>query len=403
MPKDLKGRELPKGIYQRKDGRYEARALINGIRIQLYNFNLKELKVDFEKRKAEAKQGVDKKLSNITLDEWFEEWFTRYKAPHVKETSIAPMKRKYRANYGRLIGNMKVVDIRNMDIQDVINTMQREGRATSSMRDALGRVRECLECAKNNRIISENPCFNITVPWENVSKERRFLSQDEQNRFLRQVEANWYKEMFYIMFLTGMRIGEVGGLKWEDVDFKNKCININRSLSCEYESGVKTVRLTKPKTHNSYRKIPFMGEAEEMLLSQKKKQNKIKKELGKRYRSDGEFSDLVFVTSMGSPVFRYHAEKEVKKVVKAINEQEAFESVREQREPHYFEDLYPHAIRHTFCSRCFQLNMNPKVVQKLMGHQHYSTTIDIYTHVMQNDIDSEVCKLESAIANVSEE
>ena len=403
MPKDLKGRELPKGIYQRKDGRYEARALINGIRIQLYNFNLKELKVEFEKRKEEAKQGVDKKLSNITLDEWFEEWFTRYKIPKIKETSITPMKTKYRANFGRLIGNMKVTEIRNMDIQDVINTMQREGKATSSMRDALGRVRECLESAKNNRIISENPCFDITVPWENVTKERRFLSQEEQNRFLQQVENNWYKEMFYIMFLTGMRIGEVGGLKWEDVDFKNKCININRSLSCQYESGVKTVRLTAPKTHNSYRKIPFMGEAEEMFLSQKKKQEKIKKELGRRYRSDGEFLDLVFVTSMGSPVFRHHAEKEVKKVVKAINEQEAFDSVREQREPHYFEDLYPHAIRHTFCSRCFQLNMNPKVVQKLMGHQHYSTTIDIYTHVMQDDIDSEVCKLESAIVTTPEE
>ena len=403
MPKDLKGKELPRGIYQRKDGRYEARALINGIKIQLYNFNLKELKAEFEKRKEEAKQGVDKKLSNITLDEWFDEWFTRYKVPKIKETSINPMKTKYRANFGRLIGNMKVADIRNMDIQDVINTMQREGKATSSMRDALGRIRECLESAKNNRIISENPCFDITVPWENVTKERRFLSQEEQNRFLKQVENNWYKEMFYIMFLTGMRIGEVGGLKWEDVDFKNKCININRSLSCQYESGVKTVRLTAPKTHNSYRKIPFMGEAEEMFLSQKKKQEKIKRELGKRYRSDGEFSDLVFVTSMGSPVFRHHAEKEVKKVVKAINEQEAFDSVREQREPHYFEDLYPHAIRHTFCSRCFQLNMNPKVVQKLMGHQHYSTTIDIYTHVMQDDIDSEVCKLESAIFTTPEE
>lgn len=403
MPKDLKGRELPKGIYQRKDGRYEARALISGIKIQLYNFNLKELKAEFEKRKEEAKQGVDKKLSNITLDEWFEEWFTRYKIPKIKETSITPMKTKYRANFGRLIGNMKVTEIRNMDIQDVINTMQREGKATSSMRDALGRVRECLESAKNNRIISENPCFDITVPWENVTKKRRFLSQEEQNRFLQQVENNWYKEMFYIMFLTGMRIGEVGGLKWEDVDFKNKCININRSLSCQYESGVKTVRLTTPKTHNSYRKIPFMGEAEEMFLSQKKKQEKIKKELGKRYRSDGDFLDLVFVTSMGSPVFRHHAEKEVKKVVKAINEQEAFDSVSEQREPHYFEDLYPHAIRHTFCSRCFQLNMNPKVVQKLMGHQHYSTTIDIYTHVMQDDIDSEVCKLESAIVATPEE
>lgn len=95
MPKDLKGRELPRGIYQRKDGRYEARALINGIKIQLYNFNLKELKAEFEKRKEEAKQGVDKKLSNITLDEWFDEWFTRYKVPKIKETSINPMKTKF--------------------------------------------------------------------------------------------------------------------------------------------------------------------------------------------------------------------------------------------------------------------------------------------------------------------
>lgn len=397
MPKDLKGKPLPKGIYQRKDGRYEARALIDGMSIQLYNFNLKQLKIDFENAKEEARKGIDKKLSNITLDEWFDEWFERYKIPKIKETSITPMKTKYRSNFGRLIGNMKVSEIRNMDIQGVINTMQKEGKATSSMRDALGRVRECLESAKNNRIISENPCFDITVPWENKTKERRFLSQEEQNRFLLQVENNWYKEMFYVMFLTGMRIGEVGGLKWDDVDFKNKCININRSLSCEYHEGVKTIRLTTPKTHNSYRKIPFMGEVEEMLLSQKKKQDKLRKELGKRYRSDGDFADLVFVTSMGSPVLRYHAEKECKKVVKAINEQEAFESVKEQREPIIFKDVYPHAIRHTFCSRCFQLNMNPKVVQALMGHQHYSTTIDIYTHVMEQDINDEVCKMESAI------
>ncbi len=403
MPKDLKGKELPKGIYQRKDGRYEARALVNGIRIQLYNFNLKELKIEFEKQKEEARQGIDEKLSNITLNEWFEEWFTKYKVPKIKETSINPMKTKYRANFGRLIGDMKVSEIRNMNIQDVINTMQKEGKATSSMRDALGRVRECLESAKHNHIISENPCFDIIVPWENVSKERRFLSQEEQNRFLHQVEDNWYKEMFYVMFLTGMRIGEVGGLKWEDIDFKNKCININRSLSCEYYEGEKTIRFTTPKTHNSYRKIPFMGETEEILLSQKQKQNKLKKELGKRYRSKNEFADVVFVTSMGSPVLRYHAERECKKIVKEINEQEAFDSVREQREPVIFDDVYPHAIRHTFCSRCFQLNMNPKVVQKLMGHQHYSTTIDIYTHVMQDDINNEVCKLGSAIAAISEQ
>ena len=65
MPKDLKGRELPKGIYQRKDGRYEARALINGVKVQLYKFNLKELKVDFKKAKEKKKKGVDKSCRRL--------------------------------------------------------------------------------------------------------------------------------------------------------------------------------------------------------------------------------------------------------------------------------------------------------------------------------------------------
>lgn len=205
------------------------------------------------------------------------------------------------------------------------------------------------------------------------------------------------------MFLTGMRIGEVGGLMWSDVDFKNKCININRSLSCQYEYGEKMVRLMNPKTHNSFRKIPFFGEAEEMLLAQKQKIAYIKKNLGKRWRADEQFSDLVFVTSMGSPVFRYHAEKEIKKIVKEINSQEAFDSVREQRPPEIFEDLYPHAIRHTFCSRCFEANMQPKVVQQIMGHQHYSTTIDIYTHVTNTKYEEEVGKFGKAMEETEPE
>ena len=114
-------------------------------------------------------------------------------------------------------------------------------------------------------------------------------------------------------------------------------------------------------------------------------------------RLDCYVFDLVFVTTMGSPVLRYHAEKEIKKVVKEINEQEAFGSVQEQREPHYFEDMYPHAIRHTFCSRCFEAGMQPKVVQSIMGHQHYSTTIDIYTHVSESKYQEEVGKFGRAM------
>ena len=201
-------------------------------------------------------------------------------------------------------------------------------------------------------------------------------------------------DIFFRFYLTK---AEVGGLMWKDVDFNEKCLRINRSLSCQYECGKKMLRLLSPKTHNSYRKIPFFGEAEEMLLQQKAKTDCRKKALGNRFRATGEYADLVFVTTMGSPVLRYHAEKEIKKVVKEINEQEAFESVQEQREPHYFEDMYPHAIRHTFCSRCFEAGMQPKVVQSIMGHQHYSTTIDIYTHVSESKYQEEVGKFGRAM------
>ena len=90
-------------------------------------------------------------------------------------------------------------------------------------------------------------------------------------------------------------------------------------------------------------------------------------------------------------------EKECKKVVKEINEEEAFNAVRENRKPVKFESVYPHAIRHTFCSRCFEKEMNPKIVQMLMGHQHYSTTIEIYTHVTQMNFDKEVQKFGHAV------
>ena len=399
MGKNLKGKELGKGIRQRKDGRYEARAVVEGINISIIKSSLKECLEEFKEAKKMASNNMDMKRVNITLNEWFEEWFEQYKKPYIKETSIYTLRSKYYNIFGNTLGDKKVAEINNIDIQSVINSMRDNGRAASSMRTALSTIRECLESAKNNRIIQVNPCFDIKVYWENKTTLRRFLSKEEQDLFLNKSKNNgdWYYEMFYIMLHTGMRIGEVGGLKWEDVDFKNKCIHINRSLSCQYEKGKKIMRLTTPKTHNSYREIPFMGEVEEMLKSQYKKQQTYKENLGDRWREEKGFENFVFTSSMGSPVTRYIAEKQINKIVKEINEEEMFNAVKENRVPTLFEKVYPHALRHTFCSRCFECNMNPKVVQKIMGHQHYSTTIDIYTHVTNEKIEDEISKFNIAL------
>ena len=90
MSKDLKGKELPTGIYQRKDGRYDARALINGVKIQLYGTNLKKLVTEFEAAKNKAKESQKRHqelYKTYTVNQWFYEWFDKYKKPALKATS----------------------------------------------------------------------------------------------------------------------------------------------------------------------------------------------------------------------------------------------------------------------------------------------------------------------------
>ncbi len=385
-------RKLPKGIRENK-GAYEARAMVNGIKICLYSSDLKKLTEEFEQAKQNARNSFDYKKTQMTLNEWFEEWFTSVKAHKIKETSISPMKNNFKRTFGFYISSMKIKDIRPMNVQQAINAMEKDGMSNSAMREALGRLRECMEFALGSQLISNNPCLIVEVPWTyKKSKEEIALTQEEQNSLLDEVENSWYKEMFYFMCLTGVRVGELGGLKWSDIDFEKKVVCINRSLSCSYCDGVKREILVSPKTVNSVRQIPFLGEMEEILTTQREKQTRLKKELGTRWRSGEEFDDLVFTTGMGSPCSRYIVQKEIKKVVKWMREKEAVTAVQENREPKVVRDFHPHTLRHTFATRCFENKMEPKVVQALLGHSSISITLNIYTHVLDNKMEEEIKK-----------
>lgn len=385
-------RKLPKGIRENK-GTYEARAMVNGVKICLYGSDLDHLIEEFHQAKEKVKNSIDYRKTMITLNEWFEEWFTEVKAHKVKETSIHPMKNNFKRTFGFYIGSKKLKDIKPLDVQRALNTMEQEGISNSAMREALGRLRECMEFAVGNQMITSNPCLIVEVPWTyKKAKEEIALTQEEQNALLNEVEDSWYKEMFYFMCLTGVRVGELGGLQWSDIDFSKKCITIRRSLSCSYCNGKKREMLVSPKTVNSTRQIPFLGEMEEVLKSQKEKQKRLKAELGERWRSGEEFSDLVFTTGMGSPCSRYIVDKEVKKVIKRIREKEAVLAVQEQREPKIIRDFHPHTLRHTFATRCFENKMEPKIVQSLLGHSSISITLNIYTHVLDNKMDEEIKK-----------
>lgn len=199
---------LPRGVRE-KNGSYEARAVVNGIRINLYGTDLNELMEEFEKAKENARDTLDYRKTRITLNEWFEEWFSEVKQHRVKETSIAPMKNNFKRTFGFYIGSMKLKDIKPLDVQRALNAMEQNHVSHSAMREALGRLRECLDFALGNQLIKVNPCLIVEVPWTfKQSKEEIALTQEEQDNFLSEMEDSWYKEMFYFMCLTGVRVGD---------------------------------------------------------------------------------------------------------------------------------------------------------------------------------------------------
>ena len=387
MGKDLKGKELGRGLSQRPDGRYMGRAQIEGHSITLYDRKLKDLKAKLAVAVDEAKRsnllpGVDGK--SVTLSEWFEEWFVKYKAPMLKDGGSPSYKRKFLNYYGTRIGSKPLADIRQIHVQTAIADMLKEGRTSRSVREATGILQSCVEAAIANGLMFLNPVLGVMIPkCEKV--ERRVLTVEEQEIFLGYLKAtkSWYEEMYKFMLLTGMRIGEVGGLQWEDVDFTSRFIYVKRSLTYQYDDGKKIMRLTSPKTEHSVRKIPFFGETREVLEKQFEKVKRKREDLGKRWRQPEEYGNLVFLTSMGSPIGRYSIESDMRYVTQQINDMLKTEALYSGGIPKNFERVHPHALRHTFATRCFEKGMTPRAVQEIMGHANYNTTVS-YTHVLDD-------------------
>ena len=272
MGKDLNGNNLGKGFSQRKDGRYEARAVINGRKIDLYN-SIVELKKSFKRAKIELIRDDEIIKDGTTLQEWFNRWFESSKAPALKSIqSRRSYKKKCENTFIKLIGIKKITEITQINIQDVVNDLLLT-YSPKNIREATGVMKECFDAALANHIILSNPVVGIVVKEaNNTPRERRVLTMSEQRIFLEEIAGTYYEEAYKILLLTGMRIGEFSGLQWSDVDFDNKCVHIRRQMQTVYLDGEKHQSLTTPKTSNSYRSIPFFDETEDLFKSWKNKQ-----------------------------------------------------------------------------------------------------------------------------------
>lgn len=392
MGKDLNGKSLGKGFSQRKDGRYEARASINGVKIDIYSSNLKELKQEFRKRKEEIYREEVLEGKPVTVAEWFNDWFETCKMPQLKTATAANnYRRKFVNRYGAILGDMKLKDVRQIHIQRATNELIQKGYNARNVGDALSVLRQCYDTALANRMVLVNPCVGVMLPHYPPVAERRVLAKWEVQLLSEVVQNRFYMEVYHICMLTGMRVGELGGLEWQDVDFTKKEIRIRRSLSASYDKG-RHLEMTSPKTANSIRVIPFFDNVADYFLSWKQKQDEAKQHMGKRWRNTS-YGDLVFTTSLGSPLTRYAFQHDINKVVEQMEVCEAVHAMQEHRQPREVE----HAFRHTFATRCHEKGMNPYFIQKVMGHSNYNTTLS-YTHIMDETRENEVKKTKGFLA-----
>lgn len=376
MAKDLNGKELGVGIIQRENGVYMARFVDRyKKRRTLYDKDLKQLKRRLEKEKYDAKYGVVSDDCNITLIEWFEDFIKTYKEGYVKETTLRRIHQTFSPCRKHAIGMMKLKDIRAIDIQHLINELRKKGYSYGTLSLLKSLLGEMFKKAIGNGFMLINPSDSVVLP-KKVKYESRFLTEEEQVMFLEAAKGYAHYDIFCANLSCGMRIGELLGLKWEDIDLKTKTIHIQRTLHYtklkEHESC--HFFFTTPKNETSDRVIPLLPDLEKILKRVHQKQLASKVLYATEWKQEEPFIDMVFTTQYGIPIRYGDVNRTIKMAVTKANIIEEETAKIEGREPNLLQVFSPHCFRHTFVTTCRKNGVSYETIKNYVGHTNKEMT-----------------------------
>jgi len=372
MGKNLKGKELGKGISQRKDGRYCARYVDRfGKRQSLYAGTLSEIrqmKKDAEAAEA-AKVSVKKRY---LVEDWYEEWMRVYKAPNIRLNS----KCHYAGIFDRHIlpelSGKYLEEVRQIHIKEIINELDEQGYGWETQNKVRLLTQDLFNVALDNDYIIKNPAKGIRLKKVKPKEDRFVLCVDDQNDFFTCCAGTFYDNFFLTEVNTGLRPGEMCALEEDDIDFENHVIHVTKTLLYQKLEGddKKTFHMDPPKTYTSERDVLINAVAETAL----RKQIRLKHLLARKYKKDGEFADLLFVTKFNTPLCSQILCDAIKRIVDMINlQRDEIEKIP------YFG---AHTFRHTFATRCLEAGVEMKVLQNILGHATLQMTVDLYAHVL---------------------
>jgi integrase len=388
MGKSLAGKELGQGISQRKDGRYQARFTNRfGKRQTIYGKTVNEIRQKLRTEQYEDEKKLNVVNSNMTLDEWFEVWMDT-----CKKNCRDSTRHNYRMSYNRIkesLGWRKLSGLNLIVMQQAFNELKTDASRKDSRRVLVDILNRAVDADLLNKNIAKQ--INTVVTKDSEPEEPRVLTQEETDLFLE--AASHYRKFneFSLALETGMRIGEILGLKWSDIDFEHQTIYVNRTLvyaKCDDKAdpqyGKWRFDFHDPKTEKGRRKIPMTLKAYQILKKQRFWKSGIE---SKGRRAPEGYEDLVFVTTKNTPI----SPRDTTVVMRNISNRIAL------KHPD-FKPLTPHTLRHTFATRCIECGMNPKTLQIILGHSTINITMNLYCHVTEDTLISEMSKFESGTA-----
>lgn len=389
MGKDLKGKELGVGLSQRKDGRFSARfTKKNGNRLEKTFFKVVEAREWLSEQKY-----LDSTIGtgDMLVDDWYKFWIANYKEGIVANNTTKIYKNRYNANIKKEIGNMKLCDVKQLHCQRILNDMFENGRYSfGTMELTQITLHAIFKGAIENGYLFRNPAEGLKLKRRDEEEERRVLTRDEQRTFKEYAKDSLYSNAYCLVLETGLRAGEIGGLQWGDIDFENKALYVKRTILQDPKKG--GFFYGTPKTKQSKRKIPLTNEAISILKNQKILQNKLKV---KSKDWNTSWDGLVFTTINGNPVGSSTFRMMMIRIVNNINLDRKCSS--EDGTYEEFKHAYMHALRHTFATRCIENGVQPKTLQKILGHSTLAVTMDLYVHVTDEHIFEEFEKMNQVI------